>query len=173
MPTKTLDSKDPKNPVAGDLHIDCTPIAALIVDLPPGAMVGMRHERDGMVEVLTELSGQQKSDGARAGIADSEVERLKTLTEQLAQVRKYQVPVRKLLELLEETEASLDNERHQHISNIAASIDQRAKLRGNGDLLGLYKATRQYRSAPAVKGARTRAKNGEAAPPATPTSAPQ
>lgn len=172
MPTRTPISKDPKNPVPGDLHIDCTPVASLIVDLPPGAMSGMRRERDGMTELLTELTSQQKTAGARAGISDSEVQRIQTLTEQLTELRKYREPVRKLNELLEETEANLDNERHQHISNIATSIDQRAKLRGNGDLLGLYRATRQYRSALAIKAARSRAKHAEAAPP-NPTPTPQ
>ena len=171
MANKSVDSTDPNNPKPGDLHIDCTSIASLIVDLPPGAMSGMRRERKGIVEAMTELTSQQKTYGARAGISDSEVASLQTLTAQLALVRKYKEPLRKLCELIEETEASIDNERHQRISSAATSVDQRAKLRGNEDLLSLYRATREYRSALAVKAARTRAKNIEPPVPPTPPSA--
>lgn len=157
--------KDPKNPSVGDLNIDCTGLAGILVDLPPGAMLGLRQEREGMTEVLTEVANNQKTHGARAGIADAEAAALAERTAQIHEVRKYLGPVRKLLELLEETEAALDHDRHQHISNMAVSVEQRAKMVGNGDLLALYRATRGYRSAPGLKAARTRAKNSENQPP--------
>jgi len=165
MPASTT---DPKNPKVGDLSIDCTSLADVITDLPPGAKLGLRQEREGIVEVLTELLANQKAHGARAGITDADSQRITTLSDRLAEVRKYKEPVRKLLELLEETEAKLDHERHQHISNIAVSVEQRAKMRGNEDLLSLYRATRQYRSAPALKAARTRAKKDAPAGPPEP-----
>ena len=90
-------AKDPKNPAAGDLQIDCTPIANLLTDLPPGAMTGMRREREGLDTVLTEVASQQKANGARAGILDSDVQSLRSLTDQIAQIRKYKEPARKLL----------------------------------------------------------------------------
>ncbi|MBL9004141.1 MAG: hypothetical protein JNJ46_07845 [Myxococcales bacterium] len=156
--------KDPKNPSIGDLSIDCTSLADIIVDLPPGAMLGLRQEREGMTEVLTEVANNQKTHGLRAGIADAEAAALAERTAQLVEVRKYLGPARKLVELLEETEAKLDHDRHQHISNMAVSVEQRAKMAGHADLLALYRATRSYRSAPGVKAARTRAKNSENQP---------
>lgn len=166
--------KDPKNPSVGDLSIDCSNLADFIVDLPPGAMAGLRQEREGMVEVLTEVANNQKSHGARAGIGTDEAAALTELTAKIAEVRKYLGPARKLVELLEETEAKLDHDRHQHISNMAVSVEQRAKMVGNGDLLALYRATRSYRSAPGLKAARTRAKNSENQPqPLAPSPAPQ
>ena len=163
-------AKDPKNPVAGDLQIDCTPIASLLTDLPPGAMTGMRREREGLDTVLTEVASQQKANGARAGILDSDVQSLRSLTDQIAQIRKYKEPARKLLELIIESEAALDHQRHQQISNIATSVDQRSKMVGNEDLRSLYRATREYRSATGKKAARTRQKSKPAdpTPPAEP-----
>jgi len=154
-------AKDPKNPVPGDLAIDCTPIADLIVDLPPGAMTGMRKERAGLDALLTEIAANQKLFGVRAGIVDEEVKALDKLTEQLQHTRKYKEPLRKLLELVTETEAALDNVRHQRISSIATSIEQRAKIPGNEDLMSLYRATREYRSAVGKKAAKTRSKQHE------------
>ena len=152
-------AKDPKNPVPGDLAIDCSPIADLIIDLPPGAMVGMRREHEGLDALLTEVSANQKSSGARAGILDADAQALAKLTEKILLVRKYKEPLRKLLELVTETEASLDHERHQHISNIASSVEQRAKMPGNEDLRSLYRSTREYRSAISKKAAKTRSKS--------------
>ncbi len=151
-------AKDPKNPVPGDLQIDCTPLEGLLHDLPPGAMTGMRREREGFDTVLSELGAQQKASGARAGIPDGDVQLLLKLTEQIKLVQKYKEPVRKLLELVTETEAALDHQRHQLISNMAASVEQRAKMPGNEDLRSLYRATREYRSALAKKAVKTRSK---------------
>lgn len=82
-------AKDPKNPVPGDLQIDCTPLEGLLHDLPPGAMTGMRREREGFDTVLSELGAQQKASGARAGIPDGDVQLLLKLTEQIKLVQKY------------------------------------------------------------------------------------
>ncbi len=151
-------AKDPKNPVVGDLAIDCSLLADLMIDLPPGAMVGMRREQRGLDALLSEVAANQKTLGTRAGILDADAQALAKLTDKILLVRKYKEPLRKLLELVTETEAALDHERHQHISNIAASVEQRAKMPGNEDLRSLYRATREYRSAVGKKAARTRAK---------------
>ena len=60
--------------------------------------------------------------------------RSRSLTEKSYWFANYKEPLRKLLELVTETEASPDHERHQHISNIASSVEQRAKMPGNEDL---------------------------------------
>ena len=151
-------TKDPKNPVPGDLSIDCTPLADLVVDLPPGAMSGMRKEHAGIDALLTEVAANHKTYGARAGIRDEDTQMLAKLTEQIQGTRKYKEPLRKLLEIVTETEAALDNERHQRISSIATSVEQRAKIPGNEDLMSLYRATREYRSAVGKKAAHTRTK---------------
>lgn len=150
---------DPKNPKVGDLSIDATALAGLLVDLPPGAMSRMRQEREGFREVLSEVTANQKTYGARAGILDSDVQALQTLTDRIAEIERFLPAAEKLVELLTETQAKLDDDRHKIISTLANTVDQRATLPGNGDLPSLYRAAREYRSAPAVKGARTRARN--------------
>ena len=165
---------DPKNPQIGDLSIDASALASFIIDLPPGGTTGFRRERPGIQEALTEISQQQKSFGSRAGIQDSDLTQLGTLNDRLAAVRHYLAPSRKLTELLEETEAFLDNERHRIISTIANTVDQRAKTPGNEDLASRYAATRAYRSAIAVKAQRTRVRNdkGDKEPQPGPTPKP-
>ncbi len=151
-------AKDPKNPVVGDLAIDCSLLADLMIDLPPGAMVGMRREQRGLDALLSEVAANQKTLGTRAGILDADAQALAKLTDKILLVRKYKEPLRKLLELVTETEAALDHQRHQLISNMAASVEQRAKMPGNEDLRSLYRATREYRSALAKKAVKTRSK---------------
>ena len=153
---------DPKNPQIGDLSIDASALASFIVDLPPGGTMGFRRERPGFLEALTEITQQQKTFGARAGVQDSDVSQLTTLTERIAAVRRFLGPSRKLTEVLEETEANLENDRQRVISLIANTVDQRAKTPGNEDLGSRYAATRAYRSAPALKAQRTRLRNERA-----------
>lgn len=155
---------DPKSPQIGDLNIDASALAGFIVDLPPGGTAGFRRERPGIQEALTEIAQQQKAFGLRAGISDSDAAQLATLNERLAAVRRFLGPARKLTELLEETEAFLDNDRHRLLSTFANTVDQRAKTPGNEDLSSRYAATRAYRSAIAVKAQRTRTRNDKDAP---------
>lgn len=150
---------DPKNPKAGDLSIDATALSSFLVDLPPGAMARTRQEREGFREVLTEVAANQKTYGARAGIPDGDIQALQALTDRIADIERFLPAAEKLVELLTESKVKFDDDRHKIVSTIANTVDQRATLPGNGDLPALYRATREYRSAPAVRGARTRARN--------------
>ena len=67
----------------------------------------------------------------------------------------------KLLEMINETEALLEDKRETLIRSVAASVDAKAKLVGE-ELLAKYEHTRAYRSAVGTKAAKTRKRNGEA-----------
>jgi len=163
-------SSDPKNPRSSDLAIDATELSAIIVDLETGAMQGMRTAQDGLEETLEEILVNQSTDGARAGVSDSLIEELTGLGTSIASVDRFLPAARKLVELLTETRAKLEDDRYQIISAVANMVDRRATRAGNGDLLARYEKTRTYRSAIGVKAAKTREKNSleqsASAPPA-------
>lgn len=145
-----------------DLAVDATSTLTFAVLLAYGALRGMQREQKGLDGVLREIVANQATYGPRAGIMAEDVHVIQLATERIATVRKYLGAVRRLLRILESTEAYLDNERHKMISIIAASIDKRANMTGNEDLLLFYQVTRAYRSAIANKSAKTRQNKAKA-----------
>jgi hypothetical protein len=152
----------PRKPKIGDLKVDATAIADYAVDLEVGDLVGIRREQPGLDEVLEEILNNHAIYGARGGVTDEDIRRLGLLNSRVDETRTYLKPGRKMVEILEETEAHNDDARHTLISAIASSVERRAKLPGNEDLLGRYEKTRNYRSATAIKAVKTRLKNAQA-----------
>lgn len=124
----------------------------------------MRREQEGMADVVQEVSSNQKLWGAKAGVSADEAAELVTTTAQIGQIRAYRPAVAKLLEMLDETEAKLDNRRDTLIRIIAESVDAKAKSVGP-ELFAKYEKTRTYRSAVGNKAAKTRKKNAGAVTP--------
>lgn len=151
-------SHHPKVPM-GNLVVDARGLAEFIVDLEQGKMQGLRTEQKGYAEVVTELVSNQREFGEQAGITQTDIERLVELNRRVAMVDQYLPAVRKMLELLTETRAVCDDERQRLVSAFGQSVDARAKASRNPTLLAKYERTRDYRSAIANKGAKTRKKN--------------
>lgn len=147
------------------LLIDARALKKFLVDLPDGATQGMRREHEGIGEVIDEITRAQKEWGKKAGVTEGEVSAVVEKTEQLTLIRAKRPAVAKLLEMLDETEAKLEDERDTVIRTIAESADAKANTVGP-ELLDAYTKTRAYRSAPGVKAAKTRKKNAAAAKPA-------
>jgi len=152
-------ANDPKNPLPGELSIDASELKDVMIDLPPRAMQGLRREQDGFEAVIAEIVANQAQFGGRAGITDEDFHKFLANNDYIARIRKFRGPIAKLAEILEETEAVFDDNRHKQISTFATSIDQRAKERGNDDLVARYQLLREYRSATALKAVKTRQKN--------------
>jgi hypothetical protein len=155
-------SEEPKKPVRGSLRVDATPVERHAVDLAVGDLKGFRREKSGFVDAADEIRSNQKNFGARAGVMQADVDRLDQLTAQIEETRSYLGPARKMVEILEETEANHDEERHAIMSTIAATVERRATLPGNEDLLARYEKVRNYRSASAIKAVKTRRKRAAA-----------
>ena len=150
---------DPKNPSIGDLAVDATELAPIIVDLPPGARRGLLSSQPGCADVVTELRSNQKDFGARAGVRDEEVSDLEGLLANIARIDRVLPAARKQVELLEETRAVQDDTLQRRIYQIAQSVERRSRINGNGDLAARYEKSCQYRSAIGVRAARTRRRN--------------
>jgi hypothetical protein len=150
-------------PKSGELHIDARELESYLVDLAEGATQGMRREQEGMPEVIQEITANQEKWGAKAGVTPDEVASIVTMTAQIAKIRAYRPAVAKLLEMLDETEAMLDDKRDTLIRTVAGSVDVKA-MAGGEELIAKYEHTRAYRSAVGDKAAKTRKKNAAAAP---------
>jgi len=154
---------NPQNPAVGDLHIDASVLAPHIVDLPPGDMQGLRIEKEGLATVIAEINANQAACGDKAGITQGDFSDFTTAHDAITKIDSFLAPARKLVELLEETRASLVDQRERLIHAFAKSVDGRAKTKGGAELLAKYEKTRAYRSLTADKAVKTREKNKAAA----------
>ncbi len=145
----------------GTLVVDCTPLAEFMEDLPPRGMVGMRSEQPGYQDVIVEITSNQAAWGAGAGVVANDLAEIELADQRIAEIDKYLPALRKLAQMLVETRAVLDDRRQRRVSAIAKTIDVRSEVDGDGKLLAKYEKTRAYRSAIAVKAAKTRRKNAE------------
>ena len=152
-------SKDPKRPDVGDLVLDATDLAGIIVDLPPGRRLGLRSTQPGFDGVVGEIRANQVTLGARAGLRDEDVAAIEEDLAHRAEIQARLPAARKLVELLEETDGVVDDRLQRRVFSIAQTVESRAKMLGDDELLARYAKTREYRSSIGNKAARTRLRN--------------
>jgi hypothetical protein len=149
---------DPVKPSIGSLAIDCSSLGFL-VDLPIGGQLGFLTEQPGFPDAVDEIVSNQAIFGAQAGVTQADVDAITTANSQIDQIDAILPAARKIVEMLEETRAKLDDERQRRVFSLAAMIEGRAKVVEDRVLLAKYEKTRAYRSASGVKAAKTRKKN--------------
>lgn len=160
MPSNPKNPSNPQNPYPGDLVIDVSALASVIVDLPEGETRGMLVEQEGFAEVIAEIIANQPQWAEKAGITATDFAEFQTANDIVTKIQSYLPAVRKLVELLEETAAKYDDQRQRFAYNLANTVERRAKARDDGgSLLAKYQRTRVYRSANAMKAAKTRRRN--------------
>lgn len=152
---------DPKQPDVGDLVIDASDLASFVVDLPPGARLGMRSEQPGFDAVMAEILANQPTLGERAGITATNFAALQQGQTRISQIDSRLPAARKMVELLEETRAVEDDRMQRLVSAIAISVTSRSRAFNDDELVARYEKTCAYRSAVANKAARTRQRNLE------------
>jgi hypothetical protein len=161
-------------PPPGTLVFDLSSMQGFLVDLARGDKRGMRTAQEGWSEVVLEIYGNQPQYGELAGITATDFQRFHTLNDQYDQIMANLPALEKLVEMLRETRAAVDDQRQRLASAFAQSAESRAKASG-GDttLLARYEKTCTYRSSIADKAARTRKKKAELAAAAAKTAQPQ
>lgn len=152
-------SNDPKRPDVGDLVLDATDLAGIIVDLPPGKRLGLRSTQPGFDGVVGEIRANQPTLGAQAGLRDEDVVAIEADLAYRAEIRARLPAARKMVELLEESDAVIDDRLQRRVFSIAQTVETRARMLGEDTLLARYAKTREYRSAIGNKAARTRQRN--------------
>ena len=155
-------SSDPKRPDVGDMSIDASEIAPIVVDLPPGGMLGLRSSQPGFPDALTELLSNQPIFGVQAGVRDEDIVDIQGIIANREKIRSLLPAASKLVELLVETDAVLDDRLQRMVHSVADNVEKRAKMLRSDELLARYAKIRAYRSAIGNKAARTRQQIGRA-----------
>lgn len=146
----------------GALSIDLSDVKDDLVDLPPGAMRGIRAEQEGIDKVKAELSQSIPAHGDAADIPPQAYQRFLKRTALLAQLRVHEIELEKALEVCRETRAKTENDREDDISIIAQAAQKAADRQKDPGLAAPFEETIRYNSQIADKGAQTRKKNDAA-----------
>jgi hypothetical protein len=154
-------ANDPRKPMYGELHVDATDLVDDTVDLHERARLGMRRAQPGYELAEAEIVANQPTLGERAGITTLTVQEIVDSSARIVRIRERLHAARKLVEILEESEAFHDDKRQRLVYGAADSVETQAKARGDHELLAKYERTRSYRSAIGKKAARTRQRNQE------------
>jgi hypothetical protein len=153
-----IDSVTPYN---GPLVVDVTALKDDIVDLPPRAMVGLKREKLHFNAALNELVQAKAGALDKIGIANTSVDRIEARTSKLAAIRTQRDIAAKLVEVLDETEAYLEDAREGDIAVVAKAIQASGKHIDAG-VLASFEATLSYYSQNAEKAVATRRRNAKA-----------
>lgn len=152
-------ANDPKQPVWGEMSVDANDIAPDLVDLPPGGLQRLRTEQPNFMTTLAEILGNQEAYGERGGVTPLVFQELLLTNQRIDAIDARLPAARKLVEILEESRAVRVDQRQRLVSAIAKTVELQAKARNDEELLARYSHTRAYRSAIALKAARTRRRN--------------
>jgi hypothetical protein len=152
-------ANDPKKPVLGELSVDATDLEPTIVDLAPGERQGLRTAQPGCDAAVTEVVANQPTYGERAGITALTFQELIDTRDKIARIDEKLPAAFKLVELLEESRAVLDDKLQRLLSVVSKSVDSNAKARKDRDIVARYETTRAYVAAAAKKSWRTRRRN--------------
>ncbi|WP_437586162.1 hypothetical protein [Sorangium sp. So ce1000] len=155
-------ARAPNAPPENIFAIDLKPLKPFLVDLPAGAMRGMRQEQEGWAEAYAEITGNQPKHGDAAGITATDFATFTALHTQYDQIAAELPAVEKAHEVLVESQAYVDDARHKLITQFAEAVEAHAKGEGGAPtLLTAYEKTIAYRSVIADKGVKTRKKREE------------
>lgn len=128
-----------------------------LIDLPPGGKTGLCTTDDDYADAWLEVESRQAMYGALAGIPDAEIAAAALAQQRIAAIDAVLPAAEKLVEVLTETRASLVDECHRRVLDVATMVDRRS--RRHPELLAQYEKARAYRSARANKAAATRRRN--------------
>ncbi|MFS8071864.1 MAG: hypothetical protein ACMG6S_36300, partial [Byssovorax sp.] len=106
-----------------------------------GEKIALSEDDRSLSEVVQEVTANQEKWGGKAGVTADEVAGIVTTTAEIAKLRAYRPAVAKLLEMINETEALLEDKRETLIRTVAESVDAKAKMVGE-ELFAKYEHTR-------------------------------
>lgn len=152
----------------GALSIDLTDVKDVLVDLPPGALHGVRYDQPGIAEVLAELNHALPHYGDAAEVHGAFHSRIAQASASIDKLTQYEITLQKQLEVVQETRAQLINNREYDISAVAAKVTESATRQKKPELKAYFEKTLHYRSQPGLKALATRRKNAKN-PPNTPS----
>lgn len=152
-------AKEPPQKYTGELKVDLTSIADILVDLPPGDTQRRRQEQDGIDEVIVELAQAASKHGA-AGITTEIYNRFLACNAEIEQIRAARPKAEKLAEVLLESEIYKEDVREGLISMMCKAVKTAAQ-HDDPSITALYEKTLKYNAQAAEKAVKTRRKNAQ------------
>lgn len=147
----------------GPTVVDFTAQKDELVDLPPNALRGARGPKDGLAEVLDELSKAVPNHGDEAELHPAVYQRIVDSTTNIEALSKKEMELVKALEVVRESRGRLENNREEDISTIGTSVETKSDKDKDPGLRAHFQLTIAYKAQYALKAADTRRKNEEAA----------
>jgi hypothetical protein len=145
----------------GSITLDLTDVKDDLVDLPPGAMKGIRTEHGGIDKVIAELAAAMPAHGDAANIPALVYQRFVKRTTLLGLLRGHEVDLEKALEVVRETRAKTENDREDDLSIMVGAAQDTARRAKDPGLVAPFEETIKYNGQVADKAAATRKKNAE------------
>jgi hypothetical protein len=149
-------------PYKGILNPDISHLDGIVVDLGHGTMRGLRRQKAGILKVLGEIQQGIPVHAVTLGVAPDIHDRISALTDKIEKVREARVIIDKLAEVLEETEAYLEDEREGEIGLVVNAV-RGAGRRKDPSVLTSFEETRRYHGQISARAYKTRRKNAEQA----------
>lgn len=152
----------------GSITVDLANVKDALVDLPPGALQGVRREQPGIAAVLAELDHALLQYGNDAEVHGAFHARIMQASIDIQKLGDHEIVLQKMLEVVRESKAQLMNNREYDISAVAAKVVESATRQKKPELMAHFEKTLHYRSQAAIKAQATRKKNAPTeAPPAS------
>ena len=149
-------------PYAGPLSIDLTPRKDIIFDLPHGALLRLKGEKEGIEGVIEELNVALTAHASVLGLAPDMLNRINKHTSNINDLRSDLSKAEKIVEVLKESLALEVNDREAEIGTVVESVRKGAKKVGPS-IEPPFERTVKYHGQIALKAASTRKKNATAA----------
>lgn len=148
-------------PYTGPAVLELTEVMPILADIPKGRMSALRREKDGIAEVLHELSVAVPAFGEVAGVAPNYAEIVES-TSRLEKLRLLRSRLAKALEVVDESEAV---EEHKRETNIACIVDlvRSTARRKDASIAAPFEKTLKYHAQFADKAWKTRRRNAKEA----------
>jgi hypothetical protein len=145
----------------GQTIIDVSSMSAYLHDVAAGGMRVLKREQEGFSDVTSELAESFATYAGQVGVAQAVYDRFLLNTSRIQQLRAAREIVDKLAEVLEESEAKLEDEREADIGIIVSAVRKAAQLK-DASLLAPFEKTIRYHGQVGLRAMKTRRKNAAA-----------
>lgn len=149
----------------GSLTADLANVKDALVDLPPGALHGVRREQPGIAGVLAELAHALPQYGNDAEVHGAFHSRIMQASIDIQKLEEHEIILKKMLEVVQESKAQWMNNREYDISAVGAKVVESATRQKKPELLAYFEKTLQYRSQVGLKAVATRKKKAKSEAP--------
>ena len=146
----------------GPFIVDCQSLNGILIDAASGATRGCRREKEDWDKANHEMLTRLPIHAAALRLAPDLDTQLAALNTRIAEVRALKLAAAKLVEVAEETEVVLEDEREGIVSLVVEAARKAAKRTDPG-LMVSFEETIRYHGQLGRRAAQTRRKNARAA----------